>query len=379
MERLHSLEDVVGHKWVISFLQDGLSRGTLPHFIIFEGPEGVGKTTIADLVALQLAYPDADTDVYSTVIDKKRSVDRIKKFECSVEGGKPVALEILDEMNAYASSSHNKVILCDECHRFTAAAQDVILSSTEYLSDNLYIFMMTTDATVLQPALKSRAFIIRLPALTQQDMIAVLRKEVTKRNLKIQAESTTLAMIAEWAQNRPRTGLKILEGFGKDASVSAEMIRGLVGILDVSDILPILTTLSGSMTAGLTYINEMPIHNSIVSILSELVLIKSGGVSYKFNFEDTKRVKQALKDVTTEQLIIFLEGVTRQPDVTRASLIHSFIHAHASRDLLSKADHKNNLELELQQKAELHTDLDFNRNVHAPTLDELLLTGDVVE
>lgn len=383
MERIHSLDDVVGHKWVISYFKEGLRRGTLPHFIILEGPEGVGKTTIADLVAIELAYGSTSSEqraeALSIVIDKKHSTDYIKKFECSVEGGKSAALEILEEMHSFANPERNKVILCDECHRFTPGAQDVILSNTEYLKDNVYVFMMTTDISVLQPALKSRAFIIRMPALTQGEMLTVLKKEAESRNLRIQAEGPTLAMIAEWAECKPRTGLRILEGFGNNSSVSAEMIRGLVGILDVSDVLPLLSTLSGSLTAGLTYISEMPLHSSIVPIVSEIVLLKSGGVSYKFSIDDMKRIKMALKDVNTEQLICFLEGITRQPSITRPLLINAYIRSHASRDLILQENSHENLELELQQKSIVLNDITFNKNVQAPTLNELLLHGAVIE
>ncbi len=382
-ERLHSLDDVIGHKWVLSFLKDGLRRGTLPHFIILEGPEGVGKTTIADLVAIELAYGDCSEEkrrtVVEAVIDKKRSTDRIKKFECSVEGGKSVALDILNEMNSFSGSSGTMVILCDECHRFTPAAQDVILGKTEYLSDNLYVFMMTTDASVLQPALKSRAFIIRMPALTQGEMMTVLRREVERRNLHIQAQDATLSMIAEWSEYKPRTGLRILEGFGSGASVTADMVRGLTGMMSVSDVLPLLATLSGSLTAGLRYISECSVSASIVSIVSEIVVIKSGGASYKLSLEDTKRVRVSLKDVSTEQLIIFLEGITRQSTVTKPLLINAYIRAHSSRDMLDTENHSANLELEIQQKASITSNLDVSKNVQAPTLSELLLSGDVVQ
>lgn len=383
MSRIHSLDDVMGHRWIITYFKDRLKSGTLPHFIILEGPEGVGKTTLADLVALDLAYGIEDSqekrDAAKNTIDKKLSSSRIKKFECSVDGGKNVALEILEEMRPPIQKDLTKVIVCDECHRFTPTAQDVIISNTEYLSDQVYVFMMTTDITMLQASLKSRAFIIRMQALSQKDMLHVLRSEAKRRNLNIQAEDATLSMIAEWAEYKPRTGLKILEGFGMNTSVSAEMIRGLIGVLDTTDILPLLSTLSGSMTAGLTYINEMQIHGSMIALLSEIILIKSGGTSYKLKLDDIRIIKQATKDVTTEQLVIFLEGITRHPVLTRTAVINAYINAHASKKILSNKSSKDILEIEMQQKSLVQDDTTFLKNVKAPTLSELLKNGDIVQ
>lgn len=383
MKRIHTFDDVVGHKWIIDYLRGQLAKEKLPHFIIMEGPEGVGKTTLADLVAIELAYGKEMTaerdSACRTIIDKKMSTDLVKKFECSVDGGKGVALEILDEMSPPINSDKVKVIICDECHRFTPAAQDVILPKTEYLDDRVYVLMMTTDITMLQAALRSRAFIIKVPTLSQGDMLRVLKDYVHANNIQLQAEDITLQMIAEWAEFKPRTGLKILEGFGANAVVSTEMIRGLIGFLDVSQVMPVLVTLSGSLSAGLAYINEMPLHSSIVTIVSELIAVKSGAVSYKLRMDEIHSIRTQLANVTVEQLVMFLEGITRHKELTRQSLINAFIRAHASRELLYNSSRQDVLEMELKQKSEVKQDVAFNKSVEAPTLKNLLLSGTIVQ
>ena len=78
-------------------------------------------------------------------------------------------------------------------------------------------------------------------------------------------------------------------------------------------------------------------------------------------------------------MICFLEGITRQPSITRPLLINAYIRSHASRDLILQENSHENLELELQQKSIVLNDITFNKNVQAPTLNELLLHGAVIE
>ena len=54
MKRPETFDDIKGHPWLVNYLTDHLVKGTLPHFIILEGQEGLGKTSIADLLALYL-------------------------------------------------------------------------------------------------------------------------------------------------------------------------------------------------------------------------------------------------------------------------------------------------------------------------------------
>ena len=81
MARLHSFDELIGHDWLKTYLLSKLNTNTLPHFIIIDGPEGLGKTSIADLLALHLVYGDSpDTAVIEEIIDKRKSTTNVKKF-----------------------------------------------------------------------------------------------------------------------------------------------------------------------------------------------------------------------------------------------------------------------------------------------------------
>ena len=98
MKRPYTFNDIVGHDWLIQFIKEHIEKGTLHHFLILEGAEGLGKTSLADLIALNLVYGLQDSEAkkkaYDEIAVKNGSNDYIKKYKMSVEGGKEAAKEV---------------------------------------------------------------------------------------------------------------------------------------------------------------------------------------------------------------------------------------------------------------------------------------------
>lgn len=382
MHRLKSFDDIVGHGWLVDILRKHLQRDTLPHFLIFEGPEGLGKTTIADLLAIDLVYGNEDSDERTAaikyVIDGNNSNDYIKKFKLSVDGGKETAKEVLSELTNTFNLKRNKVVICDECHNLSSAAQDVFLSDTEFLKSNVYLIMLTTDVQVLRASLRSRATSFHLYPLKRSEMLNVLKREVAERRLNVQHEDVVLSMICDWCECKPRTGLKILEAFADGESVSGDTIRQMIGSLDVDDVLPLINALSGSITFGLSYISEMPVNNTLIDMVVECVKLKTGSQSYKLRMEQIQKVKQALTDLPTDSLVEFLYGLTGQQPLTKTVVINAFLRAHVSRKLLGEESTRSMLSQELSQKSEILKNADTVRRTTAPTVEDLIANADVI-
>lgn len=383
MKRPETFNDIKGHPWLVQYLVDHINKGTLHHFLILEGPEGLGKTSLADLIALSLVYglePSPErTDAYNNVIVKGTSNDYIKRFKCSVEGGKDVAREIKDEMNNTFTLDRPKVIICDECHGLTEQAQDVFLSETEFISDKVYVIMLTTEVSKLKASLKSRAVPLHLNPLKMADMLALLREEVSRKQLNLQNPDAILTMIAEWSECKPRTGLNILNAFSNGSSVSLNMIRELVGYMDVEDVLPLLQSLSGSMTFGLHYISEMNINSTLISIVTECIAVKSGHASFKLKTKDIKLIREKLIDVKVEQLIEFLYCITKHQKLTRTDVINAYIKAHYSKETIVKQDTSDLMAVEDIQRADAVLEETHETLSKAPTLEDLFRDSKIID
>lgn len=373
-----SFDDIVGHKNLIEFLRDHLSKGTLPQFIIFEGDEGLGKSSFAKLLALELM--GRDPQVLKRVIQENKSTESVLLYNMSINGGKDTAKEVEANLSLGLSGLDRKVIILDEAHDMSEAAQETFLVSTEYLPKGVYLFMCTTDSLNLKATLKSRAFTLHLQHLTQADMASLLTRYVRDRGLRLQAEASTIQMIAAWADGKPRIALNLIEGFAPGSAVSSATIKEFIDYLSVDDVLPVLSCLSGSMTQGLSVISEMKLNGSLVPILVEILKVKSGMASFKLSLTDVHRIRAQLNGVSVETLTKFIYLVAALPKLSRTGLISAFLQSHTDRSFLSSPPPKTEvLQSEMQQKLSAPTqDIAEASRPCAPSISELLQRGVVL-
>ena len=382
LKRPHTFDDIKGHPHVTEFFKTHIQNNTLPQQIILQGEEGLGKTSFADVLAVSLIYGLEDSEekqrAIRDVIDCNKSNDSIKKYKMSVEGGKDAAKEVLSEFNLALAPKGKKVLILDECHNMSDAAQDVFLSDTEYFPKGLYMILITTETYKLKPTLLSRFFPVPLQRLKQADMLDILREEVSSKSLNIQGGDATLALIAMWADFKPRRALKILDGFADNTAVSSSMIKEFIGYLEVDDVLPIVEALYGSMTFGLTYISEIKISDSILDILIEILKIKKGTSSYKLQFNEAKKVREIVTHVSEESLVTLVYELSGYPKVTKQALIHSFMKAHANYTRLANSDREESLKEEMAQKAAVAPPEIKKQAVKAPSFEEMLRSSAIV-
>ena len=373
-----SFDDIVGHKNLIEFLRDHLSKGTLPQCIIFEGDEGLGKSSFAKLLALELM--GRDPQVLKRVIQENKSTESVLLYNMSINGGKDTAKEVEANLSLGLSGLDRKVIILDEAHDMSEAAQETFLVSTEYLPKGVYLFMCTTDSLNLKATLKSRAFTLHLQHLTQADMVSLLTRYVRDRGLRLQAEASTIQMIAAWADGKPRIALNLIEGFAPGSAVSSATIKEFIDYLSVDDVLPVLSCLSGSMTQGLSVISEMKLNGSLVPILVEILKVKSGMASFKLSLTDVHRIRAQLNGVSVETLTKFIYLVAALPKLSRTGLISAFLQSHTDRSFLSSPPPKTEvLQSEMQQKLSAPTqDIAEASRPCAPSISELLQRGVVL-
>ena len=120
-KKLHTFSEFVGHENLITFLKDHLEKGTLPQFILLEGDEGLGKSSLAKILAYYLT--GARDDVAKRVIEDNKSTEDVLLYNMSINGGKDTAKDVETNLSLGLSSFSTKVIICDEAHVMSDAAQ----------------------------------------------------------------------------------------------------------------------------------------------------------------------------------------------------------------------------------------------------------------
>ncbi len=166
--RPKKLGEVVGNSVTLKSLEAALSReDDKPHAMLFTGPSGTGKTTLARIVAKRLGcvktgFHELDTSSY-------RGIDGIR--------------EIRSKMQFRPTAGTCHVWFLDECHGLTTAAQEALLKALEDTPDHVYFLLATTEPTKLKITLKRRCAEYTLTPLSE-DKIGTLLKAVAKKEGK---------------------------------------------------------------------------------------------------------------------------------------------------------------------------------------------------
>lgn len=146
-------EDVIGQDSVVSSIKNKLKTGVPPAFL-FSGPSGSGKSTLAEILAREVQHDDTDPEFLD-----------IRRIPAADKNGVDDIRELAEEAKYYAGYGKYRVIILDEAHMLTPAAQNALLIPTEQLpnQETTTIWILcTTEPQKLLPTLKSRCLSYQL-------------------------------------------------------------------------------------------------------------------------------------------------------------------------------------------------------------------------
>jgi len=192
-ERPAALDEVVGHESVISSIKSVLASDDPPHVYMLTGPSGVGKTTIARIVAHELGG---------------RGMGIIEK-NVSNETGVDYAREIAEEANYTPMVGAVRVYILDEVDKASEAWQSSMKKPLEDVPGHTYYFLCTENPGKVKKALHTRSTEYELRPLSDEDMLYLLKRVVRGRELDVELD--ILKLICENAEGSPRRGLTMLE------------------------------------------------------------------------------------------------------------------------------------------------------------------------
>ena len=160
-----ALDMLYGNESLKAYLKDKISSRTLPHALIFEGPEGSGKTTAAFALAAEL-NPD-----YSDKILRHLSADvRVLQTE---NDKKSIGVSAVREIkrNAFIKPQElqNRIFILKTAHLLTAEAQNALLKILEEPPSGVYFFLLTENSSLLLPTVVSRAPLVKMSLFSDEE------------------------------------------------------------------------------------------------------------------------------------------------------------------------------------------------------------------
>jgi len=199
--RPQAIEEVVGQVHIIGEgkpLSLALAQGRM-NSMIFWGPPGVGKTTLATIIANQMQLPFyALSAVSAGKADVRKIVEQIS------QGGAGRTLFDMD-----ADKPKSAILFLDEIHRFNKAQQDFLLP---YVEDGTLVLIGATTENPsfeVNAALLSRMQVIVLHELQPEDILIILQRGLNL--LDVQMDEDALVYLSQFANGDGRTAINILE------------------------------------------------------------------------------------------------------------------------------------------------------------------------
>lgn len=218
--RSKSLSEIVGQEHITDTLQNAIKNGRISHAYLFTGPRGVGKTSIARILAHevnQLPYNDSATHIDIIEIDaaSNRRIDEIR--------------DLRDKVHTAPASAKYKVYIIDEVHMLTKEAFNALLKTLEEPPAHVIFILATTEAHKLPETIVSRTQ--RFTFRPIEPKLAVKHLGKIAKQEGIVASPEALELIAQYGDGSFRDSISLLDQLGNHGKrVEADDVLNLLGV-----------------------------------------------------------------------------------------------------------------------------------------------------
>ena len=339
--------DVVGQDHVTRTLQNALEQGRIAHGYIFSGHRGIGKTTIARILASALncqntiGSPARPTPEPCLVCDscleirQGNAVDVIE-IDAATNRGIDEIRELRDAARYRPSRDRYKIYILDEAHQITDAAFNALLKTLEEPPDHIVFMLATTEPENIPQTIRSRCQHFSFHAVKLDDILGQLQKIALDEN--VLADPAALDLLAEAGDGSMRDALSIMDQAIASAptvdgkpQLSAAEIRDLMGSVPNTVFEEILEHTARNDAAGvlLTANRLLDAGNSpsqiarqFVRYLRNCVLAKIAGLTpenadtelLQISPDERRRAARTATLFTEEELTRFMQVMLRTFD-----------------------------------------------------------------
>ena len=234
--RPQKFSDVIGQEHVTRTLQNAIEQERIAHGYIFSGHRGIGKTTVARILAMALncrssakpAPEPCGVCESCTEIRAGNSVDVIE-IDAATNRGIDEIRELRDAARYRPARDRFKIYILDEAHQITDAAFNALLKTLEEPPSHIIFMMATTQPEDIPQTIRSRCQHFSFRAVKFEDILQQLRD--ISASEKIAADDDALALLAEAGDGSMRDALSILDqAIASTAEhLTLDSVRSLIG------------------------------------------------------------------------------------------------------------------------------------------------------
>lgn len=221
--RSKSLDEIVGQQHITSLLTKALAQGRIAHAYLLTGPRGVGKTSVARILAHAInKLPYTGDGEHLDIIE----------IDAASNNGVEDVRDLREKARIAPVSAAKKVYIIDEVHMLSKPAFNALLKTLEEPPEHVVFILATTDVEKLPATIVSRTQRFSFRAIGREDAVKHLRKIADDEKIKI--DDAALAIIAERGDGSFRDSISLLDQLSSLADektgITAELVEATLGL-----------------------------------------------------------------------------------------------------------------------------------------------------
>lgn len=319
--RPKSFREMVGQEHVLQALINALDHDRLHHAYLFTGTRGVGKTTIARILAKCLncekgvSSQPCDECSSCLEISEGRSVD-LWEIDAASRTKVEDTRELLDNVQYLPSRSRYKVYLIDEVHMLSNHSFNALLKTLEEPPPHVKFLLATTDPQKLPATILSRCLQFNLKNMVPEQIVSHLNYVLGEEMIAF--DDPALWLLGRAAEGSMRDALSLTDqaiafGAGK---LNEDDVRTMLGSVDLSFIYQLLDAVMTNDAAGaLSVIGQMSEHapdfegslDELISLIHRVAIAQAVPKAVDNNWGDAQRIIDLASGITQEDAQLFYQ------------------------------------------------------------------------
>ena len=328
--RPQKFSEVIGQDHVTHTLKNALEQGRTAHGYIFSGHRGIGKTTVARILAMALNCRASEKPVTEpcgvcescTEIRAGNSVDVIE-IDAATNRGIDEIRELREAARYRPARDRFKIYILDEAHQITDAAFNALLKTLEEPPAHVVFMLATTQPEDIPQTIRSRCQHFSFRAVRFEQILAQL-KDLAGRE-KIAADEDALALLAEAGDGSVRDALSILDQAiaSSGGQLTSDAVRQLVGTAPAGVLEEVMQAVSRSASDEVLKLvdrliseGHSPAHfaRQLVRFLRNTIVAKIAGSEsslLQISTDERQRVSRVAETFSEEDLTRHLQIMLR--------------------------------------------------------------------
>lgn len=211
--RPKTFDEVVGQKHLIRVLSNSISQGEIAHAYLFSGTRGVGKTTVARILAKAINCADTKERPCSQCVSCKEISSNTSVDVMEIDGASNTSVDdvrdLREKVKYLPLSGKYKVYIIDEVHMLSNAAFNALLKTLEEPPAHLIFILATTEAHKIPATILSRCQHLIFRRVSRIEIEAQLKKIILEKD--VQMSDRVLTFIAKAAEGSLRDALSLCD------------------------------------------------------------------------------------------------------------------------------------------------------------------------